>query len=573
MNEKAYRTNDRRVIWWLLLALLVIFGGMYAATYHYTDERIARGTTVNGIAIGGMRPAAAQRKLTAGLQGRAAEPITVTAEGQRATIRPARAGLTVEVPATVAQAGTKPSWDPRRLWDYFAGNHEQDAVVTVDGAALDRAVATFAQQVDDPAVEGSVRFSHGEARARYPEKGTLLDRAAAASAIRSAFLHGGRPEDVVALRTRVATPAVTKDAVSRAMDQFANPAMSGPVVVRLDEEGVQLQPEDFSAALSVQAVGSQLRPQLDDAALLAALKPKMRSLARAPRDATIRVVNGTPRVVAARDGLTFKPEDVTGGFLGVVAGSGAGRTLRVRSVPASPDVSTADIQALRITQRVSGFTTRFPYAAYRNINLGRAAQLINGTIIRPGETFSLNRTVGERTAANGFTKGYIIADGVFAEDFGGGVSQVATTTFNAAFFAGLVDVEHKAHSFYISRYPVGREATVAWPDIDLSFKNTTPYGVLVQASIDKATPSRTGAMRVTMYSTKYWDILAEKSPRYDATPPRTRHLKGPGCVPNQGYDGFDINVYRLFYRTGSDKLDHRETMHTSYTPSDTVICS
>ena len=83
-------------------------------------------------------------------------------------------------------------------------------------------------------------------------------------------------------------------------------------------------------------------------------------------------------------------------------------------------------------------------------------------MLKPGDTFSLNDIVGERTAANGFTKGFIISDGVFTEDFGGGVSQVATTTFNAAFFAGLEDVEHKPHSFYIDRYPVGREATVAW---------------------------------------------------------------------------------------------------------------
>jgi vancomycin resistance protein YoaR len=94
---------------------------------------------------------------------------------------------------------------------------------------------------------------------------------------------------------------------------------------------------------------------------------------------------------------------------------------------------------------VSRFTTDFPHSPYRNTNLGRAAELIDGTILEPGETFSLNDTVGERTAANGFTKGIIISNGVFKEDFGGGVSQVATTTFNAAFFAGLEDVEHKPH--------------------------------------------------------------------------------------------------------------------------------
>ena len=82
--------------------------------------------------------------------------------------------------------------------------------------------------------------------------------------------------------------------------------------------------------------------------------------------------------------------------------------------------------------------------------------------------------MGERTEANGFTKGYIISDGILVQDLGGGVSQIATTLFNAMFFAGLEDVEHKPHSFYIDRYPIGREATVAWGAVDLRSPTTPP---------------------------------------------------------------------------------------------------
>ena len=107
----------------------------------------------------------------------------------------------------------------------------------------------------------------------------------------------------------------------------------------------------------------------------------------------------------------------------------------------------------------------------------------------------LNGVVGERTRENGFTEGFIISNGVFKEDLGGGVSQMATTTFNAMFFAGLKDLEHKPHSFYIDRYPVGREATVAWPTVDLKFENDTPYGVLIQASVTPSTPSTSNAWK------------------------------------------------------------------------------
>ena len=193
-------------------------------------------------------------------------------------------------------------------------------------------------------------------------------------------------------------------------------------------------------------------------------------------------------------------------------------------------------------------------------------------MLKPGETFSLNDTVGKRTRANGFTKGFIIDDGVYQEDLGGGVSQMATTMFNAMFFAGLEDIEHKTHSFYIDRYPVGREATVAWGSVDLRFKNDTPYGVLITARVTPSTPSKQGVVTVRMWSTDYWDITASTSDRYAFTQEKTRRLKSDDCVPNDGYAGFDVDVTRHFRRVGERSLDHDEKFHTTYLPSDTVIC-
>ena len=572
MTDKPYadRTNDRRVIPLLLFGLVALFGAVYVVGYLVTSDRIPRGTSISGVEVGGLTPAAAETKLRDGLEERAAAPIAITANAERATVKPEAAGLSVDVPASVAQAGGGRSWDPVRMWEYFAGGDDEDAVAQVDDAALEKAVGEIADRVDVPATEGKITFAKGEADATYPEKGIVVDRDAAADAVEDAYL---RTTAAVELPTEEAEPEVSKAAVSRAMDGFANPAMSGAVVVRLAGEGVRLLPKDFAPVLSMEPVGSELQARLDDKALVAALTPKMRTIALAPRDAAIRIVNGKPKVIPAKAGVTFDPDDVSGRFLDVLTKTGAERTIDVKSVAAQPELTTAEVKKLGVTERVSSFTTNFPYAEYRNINLSRAAELVDGTLLEPGETFSLNDTVGERTRANGFAKGFIISDGVFKEDFGGGVSQVATTTFNAAFFAGLEDVEHKPHSFYIDRYPVGREATVAWGAVDLKFKNTTPYGVYIQADVDKSSPSQQGAMNVAMYSTKYWDIKAGASARYNVTQPKTRRLSGPECVPNEGYGGFDINVYRSFYRAGSSKLDHRETLHTRYTPSDSVVCS
>ncbi len=247
--------------------------------------------------------------------------------------------------------------------------------------------------------------------------------------------------------------------------------------------------------------------------------------------------------------------------------------MKVEATVVEPEFTTADARALKIKEQVSTFTTYYPYAEYRNINIGRAAEIVDGTVLKPGRRCSRSTTSSASgPAENGFTEGFIISDGIFKEDLGGGVSQMATTTFNAMFFAGLKDIEHKPHSFYIDRYPVGREATVAWGAVDLRFENDTPYGVLVHATVTPSTPSTQGVVTVSMYSTKFWDITTTTSDRYNYRAPATRTLSTPDCYPNDGYSGFDVDVERIFRKPGSDDIVKTEKFHTAYTPSDTVIC-
>ena len=251
--------------------------------------------------------------------------------------------------------------------------------------------------------------------------------------------------------------------------------------------------------------------------------------------------------------------------------SGAGRTVSVELSGAKAKFSTADAKKLGVKQVTGEFTTYFPYLPYRNINIGRAAELINGTLLKPGDTFSLNGIVGERTAANGFTEGFIIKGGKFKKELGGGVSQSATTTFNAMFFAGLKDIQHQPHTLYIDRYPAGREATVAWPSLDLKFQNDTEYGVLVQAYIVKGTPSRQGSITVKMWSTKTYDkITSSALARSNFTTGRDIKDDSSDCEPMTPVQGFTVNYQRLFSNDG--KVVKRENFAWRYAPTDRVRC-
>ena len=167
------------------------------------------------------------------------------------------------------------------------------------------------------------------------------------------------------------------------------------------------------------------------------------------------------------------------------------------------EVSLAD---MGIVEPISTFTSYYTAGQSRVQNIQRIAEIVDGVIVPAGEAFEVNHFVGRRTVENGFTVGGAILDGELVSDIGGGVSQFATTFFNAAWFAGIELVDFKAHSFYFSRYPPGREATINYPNVNLEIRNDTPYDILID------TDSNATSVTVTFWSTPYWDVQTVMGP-------------------------------------------------------------
>jgi vancomycin resistance protein YoaR len=285
------------------------------------------------------------------------------------------------------------------------------------------------------------------------------------------------------------------------------------------------------------------------------------------RDASFRIRQGAPVVVPSKLGRGVPDEELSAAVEGVLLQAGTARAATVEVSRREPDLSTEEAENLGITERLSRHTEVFPYARYREINIGRAAKYLNGTVLLPGETYSMNETVKERTPANGYTVGYIVgAGGRLQEAQGGGVSTVATATWVAAFYAGLEKVEQRAHTIWIPRYMAGLEATVAWGALDLKVRNNTGNGVLITAT---TTPT---SITVSMWGTKkYSRIKAEFGPKYNARGFDTVTDSSPACVSNPGQSGFDIDVDRVFLRNGREVK--RQTFTTSYIPAPRVICT
>ena len=565
---------DRRrggVVRWLVLGVVVLAVLLYGGAYAYAGDRLPRDTSIEGVDVGGLRLQAAEQRLERSFADRPSESVAVRVAGREIDLDPTEVGLRVDVPASVDRVPVARSWNPVDLWRALVGGRDHEAVAVTDDERLRERLAALAEEVQRPAREGAVRIVADGPVPTYPRPGRALDVAAAEAAVLAAFPRPGGPLD---LEVVPVPPRVTAEEVDRAVQEFAGPAVSAPVTVRAAADAAVLEPEQYARLLSVRAEGARLVASVDVAGLARRVLEVLPGATQEPRDATVALVGGRPRVVPGRSGRTVDEDRLAARFLEAVAAEGEARTVGIptRAVD-EPAVTAQDVRSWGVREVVSQFTTYYPHADYRNVNIGRAAELLDGTLLEPGELFSFNETVGERTAANGFTRGFVISNGIFAEDYGGGVSQLATTTFNAAFFAGLEDVEHKPHSFYIDRYPVGREATVSWPTIDLRFRNDTEHGVLVETRHVPSTPSTSGAITVRLWSTKVWDVEAVTGERYAYTSPATRVVTGEDCFPNTGYSGFDVDVTRVFRRAGSPEVHHTELMHTTYTPSDTVICS
>ncbi|WP_432548002.1 VanW family protein [Kineococcus sp. SYSU DK004] len=601
-GERGARTAVGRAVrrprTWVVAGAVAAVGGGYVAAALALGGTVPRGTTVLGADLGGLDRAAAADALAgpAGeVRGRPL-PLRVTGAGAALDtgLDPAAAGLAVDVDATAGTL-TAPAWDPRDLWRHLAGGGEQRPVVDVDRDALTDALRAVAEDVDAPAAEGAVVFAvtpaEGDAPARVepvveaPAEGRSLDVAAAADTVAAAWPADGPVE----LTADVERPSADAAAIEAAAEEIARPAVAGDLVVAGGGRDVVLAPAVFAPALAVRPVDGTPELVADGEALQAAVLAADPGFEVPAQDARIEVDGEVPRVVPSVEGSDLAPEDLAGAVtaaLTVPTATATGtatptatgtatadpgpapepsRRAEVDLRPAVPALTTEQLQQLNVVERISTFSTTLTSNRDRTENIRIAAAAIDGTLLRPGEEFSMNDVVGERTPERGYNRAGVISGGRLVEDYGGGISQLSTTLFNAVFFAGLDEIEHRPHSFYISRYPAGREATIDWRSIDNRFRNDSGNGVYVQAYVAD------GEVTVSMYGTRFRQVRAESSGRYAATQPRTIYDTSSDCSPQSANPGFTIDVTRVMTPVGGGP-EERETWTTRYNPQNRIVC-
>ena len=289
-------------------------------------------------------------------------------------------------------------------------------------------------------------------------------------------------------------------------------------------------------------------------------------LFRSAQDATVVLRGGSPQVVPSTDGTRVDWEATLAG-LDTLLLAPEPRTVEAAYVDAPAAFPTAAAEALGIREVIGEFTTG-GFARDSGVNIRLAAQEIDGAVVRPGGRFSLNGYTGPRGTAQGYIESGIINNGRPDTGVGGGISQLATTLYNATYFAGMTDVAHQAHSYYISRYPAGREATVFQPTIDVIFENPAQTGVLIE------TIGTSSDITVRIWGTKTVDVESISGGRFDFTSPSTIRLPaGDDCIASGGGQGFTTTDTRVVRAVGSGAELSRRTTTTVYDPVPRVICA
>jgi vancomycin resistance protein YoaR len=559
------RRRSRAATIGLVVALLVMAAGAALFVRAYTlREAVLPGVSVAGVGVGGLSREEAQATLQDELGRRLARPVRVSVGEQVLVVRPAKtwtldAGATTE---RAYQAG-RDSVVSRlgALAAPFASTQEVAPVLDVLPGER-RAIAERLRELTYRPEDARLSVDGKTVVVRPGTPGTTVDVDPLLASAQAAALTGSRR--LTATVEEVAPSITTEEAEAVAAE--ARTLLSAPVRVQFRNKRVgTLSPAQLGALVRFRPAGGTSEVDLDRDGLRSELLPMVQAKLRAPVDADFRIVGRKVRVVPSRPGTTLDVDRARRAVLAGGLGPGS-RVAAVGQTAMAADLTTKEAKALGIREQISSFTTDMGESSANRIwNVHLLGDYLDGTIVEAGETFSYNREIGPRTVERGFREGHMIWGGVLIPSIGGGVCQTATTIFNAAFEAGLPILARSNHAFYISHYPMGRDATVSWGGPEFVFKNDLKKAILIKVSYTDAT------FTVTLYGTKQGRrVESSTTSPTNYTQPTLQYAVDPGAPPSSvrrtaaGGPGFDVTVYRKVFQRGT--LIREDSFFTRYKP-------
>lgn len=563
VNESTDQRGSRRglkITLWVIVGVVALAILAYAADVLMTRGTVPRGAAVGGVQIGGMSKQDAAEKLDAELGGVSARPVAVRAGELHTQFIPADSGVAPDWAATVEAAGAQ-SLNPVTRVRGFFDSYEVDIVSRAEDSAFTSALERVRTDLSREPRNGAVRIEAGKVVAEPAINGQSIDREELRQRVTAEWLNPKGIEVAAA----VVEPDIRDDAVRAAAEGDAARAVSAPVVAQ-GRDGVKgvIPVERMGEVVTFSPDQGVLRTDVDLDAARAMLAQGLAGTERQRANAQISFSGGSKRVTPHVDGVTIDWEKSAHQLRERIVGTQP-RQFDVVYIDEPATFTTEQAEAATFDDVVGEFSTG-GYSEASGKNIALVAQAVNGALIPPGETFSLNGYTGPRGKAQGYVESGIILNGHADEAVGGGISQFATTLYNAAYFAGMTDVAHTPHSYYISRYPAGREATVYEGAIDLQFRNDSDHPVRIDTSVGG------GDVTVRLMGVKTVDVESVNGGRWAQTSPQTLNLSGDKCSPSGGTPGFTTSDTRIIKDLSGAEISREETT-TVYDPQPIVKCS
>lgn len=478
-------SRGRKTVLWVVASPLLILGALAAATAidGWTgSDRVARNVELAGSPVG--RESRAQ--LTASVEELArrlpSTPVEMDAGVFELETTAGELGLGVDVEATVGDVMEIGRDDaiivrPWRWIQSLFGTEDADVVLTVDAEQLAGTLAGVEGDRRTQPVEPSIEATTEGVRVIPGVEGRAITVSDVIAALPQSL--GALDEPIrIEVEQTVTEPRVSTEAVEELVAR-ANEVTEGEIVLVAGEAESTVEGPDFRPAFQLAVDGATPRLTMDEATVAEVFSRRAPGSAN-PTGVRFDIQSGNPVPVGGEDAQVCCAPEAPDVIVDALLAGQDRIELPARVMTAAEGREWA--AGLGVKEVIGSFTTNHACCESRVKNIQRMADMLRGHLIPPGTTFSVNNTVGPRTEAKGFVSGGVIMDGEFTTDIGGGVSQFATTLFNAAFFAGLDIPTYKAHSKYISRYPFGREATLSYPGVDLRIRNDTPYGIVIWPS-------------------------------------------------------------------------------------------
>jgi len=547
------------------LAILVLPLTVFMIDRAAAADEVPRNISVAGVELGGLSRDDAVAALRSHESQLAGTPAVFIVNGTRYQLDPKRVGLALDEEAIVDRAmamrdGSGVVGNLRAWLEGFTEPIQLDPGLTLDADALDEQLSIWeSDAIPDPAFPGGVEISEGEVVPLYPRTGQALDHERAAELVSATLIQLDRPE--TELPVVPSTPGLTDFDIDEAAEEVRR-IIDEPVTLRSTDSGFLITFETFQLEEAVRVVVED-RPAsidvvLDDQYIGALLVPHRSEFEIQPVAAAYNIDMETDeiKIIPGRSGTLMDLPGVVASLHAAALGSGIGP---FPVLPGEdPEFTTEAAQAFFADIGfVSEFTTGHPCCQPRVTNIHLIADAVDGTIILPGTDFSLNEHVGQRTMAKGYLEdcaivgGDVVCEGSSA-NVGGGVSQFATTFYNAIFFGCYEVIEHQPHSVYFNRYPEGREATLGYPKPDVIFRNNTDTPVIVKTHYTDR------ELTVKFYGNNGGkECLAETSERTDivqfekelvADEPEEGEeplMPGETEVVQEGRNGFTVTVTRI----------------------------